>query len=170
MGFPNKLKNFNVFNDGNSCMGEVNEVVLPKLTRKMEDYRGGGMGRPVKTDMGGEALQLEHTYGGIMRNILAQYGVGTHDGVQLRFAGAYKADDKTDPIAVEVVVRGRHSEIDPGKAKAGDDTEFKVTTEVSYYKLTMDGEDVIEIDVMNMIEKVNGVDLMQKERKAIGLA
>ena len=170
MGFPTKLKNFNVFNDGNSYMGQVSEVTLPKLTRKMEDWRGGGMGRPLKADMGGEALQMEHVYGGIMRGILEQYGVTTHDGVQLRFAGAYKAEDQADPVAVEVVVRGRHSEIDPGKAKAGDDTEFKVTTEVSYYKLTMDGEDVIEIDVMNMIEKVKGVDLMQKERKAMVLA
>lgn len=170
MGMPSILKNFSTFINGVNYAGEVEEVVLPKMTRKMEEWRGGGMNRPLMTDMGGEKLTLEHTYGGIMREILKQYGVVTHDGVQIRFAGSYRAEDKADPIAVEVTVRGRHSEIDPGSAKAGDKTTFKVTTECSYYKLTMDGEDVIEIDVLNFIEKVNGVDLTQKDRKAIGLA
>lgn len=169
MGFPQKLKNFNLFNDGDSYMGQVGEINLPKLTRKMEEWRGAGMGRPVKADMGGEALQMDWTVGGLMRQVFEQYGVTTHNGVQLRFAGAYKAEDQADPIAVEVVIRGRHSELDPGSSKMGDDTAFKVTTEVSYYKLTMDGQDVIEIDVMGLIEKVNGVDLMAKERAAIGL-
>lgn len=169
MGFPQKLKNFNLFNDGDSYMGQVGEINLPKLTRKMEEWRGAGMGRPIKADMGGEALQMDWTVGGLMRQVFEQYGVTTHNGVQLRFAGAYKAEDQADPIAVEVVIRGRHSELDPGSSKMGDDTAFKVTTEVSYYKLTMDGQDVIEIDVMGLIEKVNGVDLMAKERAAIGL-
>lgn len=169
MGFPQKLKNFNLFNDGDSYMGQVGEINLPKLTRKMEEWRGAGMGRPVKADMGGEALQMDWTVGGLMRQVFEQYGVTTHNGVQLRFAGAYQAEDQADPIAVEVVVRGRHSELDPGSSKMGDDTAFKVTTEVSYYKLTMDGQDVIEIDVLGMIEKVNGVDLMAKQRAAIGL-
>lgn len=170
MGLPTKLKNFNLFNDAVSYMGQVAEVNLPKLTRKMEEWRGAGMNRPIKVDLGGEALQMDWTCGGIMRGVLEQYGVTTHDGVQLRFAGAYRAEDQADPIAVEVVIRGRHSEIDPGTSKPGDDTAFKITTEVSYYKLTMDGEDVIEIDVMNAIEKVKGVDRLQKERKAMGLA
>lgn len=167
---PSKLKFMNLFNDAASYMGEIAEVVLPKLTRKMEEWRGGGMARPIMTDMGGEALQLEWTCGGIMRGVLEQYGVTTHDGVQLRFAGSYRAEDKADPVAVEVVVRGRHSEIDLGTAKVGDDTAFKVVTQVSYYKLTIDGQEVIEIDVLGMIEKVNGVDRLLKDRKAIGMA
>lgn len=167
---PSKLKAMNLFNDAASYMGEIAEVVLPKLTRKMEEWRGGGMARPIMADMGGEALQLEWTCGGFMRGVIEQYGVTTHDGVQLRFCGSYRAEDKADPMAVEVVVRGRHSEIDPGTAKVGDDTAFKVVTQVSYYKLTIDGQDVIEIDVLGMVEKVNGVDRLLKDRKALGLA
>ena len=89
--------------------------------------------------------------------------------MQLRYAGAYQADDSDTPDAVEVVVRGRHSEVDPGSSKPGDDTAFKVVTEISYYKLTVNGEDVIEIDIMNMVEKINGVDLLAKQRAAIGM-
>ncbi|MBJ9626117.1 phage major tail tube protein, partial [Burkholderia multivorans] len=34
MALPSKLKNFNVFEDGTSFVGEVTEIQLPKLTRK----------------------------------------------------------------------------------------------------------------------------------------
>jgi P2 family phage contractile tail tube protein len=39
----------------------------------------------------------------------------------------------------------------------------------SYYKLSVNGQDVIEIDFVNMIEKVNGNDLFAALRNAIGL-
>jgi P2 family phage contractile tail tube protein len=169
MGMPAKLEAMMLFNDGNSYMGQVAEVNLPKLKRKMEDWRGAGMSQAIKQDMGAEPLSMEWTCGGIMRGVLEQYGVTTASGVQLRFAGSYRADDAEDPIAVEVTVRGRHSEIDMGKQSPGDKTEFKVVTELAYYKLTMDGTDVIEIDALAMIEKVGGVDRQAKTRKAIGL-
>ncbi|MFS8392858.1 phage major tail tube protein, partial [Xanthomonas campestris] len=90
------------------------------------------------------------------------------NAVQLRFAGAYQRDDTAEVDAVEVVVRGRHSEIDPGTGKSGDDTEFSVKTSASYYKLTINGTTVIEIDFVNMTEIVNGVDLLAAQRRAIG--
>jgi len=169
MALPRKLKNMNLFNDGLSYAGQVAEVTLPVLERKMEDWRGGGMDGPVKTDHGQEALSMEWTCGGLMDDVLRQYGITTHDGVQLRFAGAYQRDDSGEVDAVEVVARGRHSKIDPGNAKAGENTEFKVTSELSYYKLTLNGEDVIEIDLINMIAIVNGEDRLADQRKAIGL-
>ena len=169
MGMPSKLKGFNIFNDGNNYQGVVAEVVLPKLTKKMEEWRGSGMNGPIKVDMGQEAMVLEWTVGGMMRGVLDQWGVTTHNGVMVRFAGGYQNSDTGAVDAVEVVVRGRHSEIDMGTAKPGDDTAIKIVTEVSYYKLTINGQDVIEIDLIGMIEKVNGTDRLADLRKAIGL-
>lgn len=169
MALPRKLKNMNLFNDGLSYVGEVGDVTLPALERIMEDWRGGGMNGPVKTDHGQEALSMEWTCGGIMDDALRQYGITTHDGVQLRFAGAYQRDDSGDVDAVEVVVRGRHSKIGMGNAKPGEGTEFKVTSELSYYKLSINGEPVIEIDLINMVEIVNGEDRLANQRRAIGL-
>ncbi|RKF33401.1 phage major tail tube protein [Paraburkholderia fungorum] len=169
MGMPRKLKGFNLFQNGNNFRGQVAEVTLPKLTRKMEDYQGGGMSGPIKVDFGQEGIQMEWTCGGIMADVLKQYGITTHDGVQLRFAGGYQSEDSSTYDSVEVVVKGRHMEIDPGTAKAKDDTAFKVTTVASYYKLSINGEDIIEIDFVNMIEKINGTDLLAALRTAIGL-
>ena len=168
MALPRKLKNLNLFNDGVTYIGQVGEVTLPKLTRKMEEWRGGGMNAPIKMDQGMEAMEIEAVCGGLMRDVFLQYGIARHDGVMLRFAGAYQRDDTGRVDAVEVVVRGRHEEIEPGKAKAGDDTEFKFKTVASYYKLMVNGETLVEIDVANMVEIVGGVDRLLEQRIAIG--
>jgi P2 family phage contractile tail tube protein len=169
MGLPRKLKDFNLFNDGTSYMGMVPELTLPKLTRKMEEYRAAGMTGPVKVDFGSEAINLEWTAGGLLEDALKQYGATSHHAVQLRFAGAYQNDDDGITSAVEVVVRGRHQEIDMGNAKQATDTNHKYNTTCSYYKLSVDGVVLIELDFMGGIEKVGGVDRNADIRKAIGL-
>lgn len=169
MAMPRKLKNLNLFNLGESYLGQIVELTLPTLTRSMEDYRGGGMSGPVKVDNGQEAIEFEWKCGGLMRTVLRQYGVTQHDGVQLRFAGAYQRDDTGEVDAVEVVVRGRHSEIGFGTSKAGDDTEQSVKTVCSYYKIMVNGVTEIEIDLVNMIEMVGGVDRLAAQRRAIGI-
>ena len=169
MALPRTLKNFNLFNDGTSFVGLIPSVTLPKLTRKMEDYRAGGMNGPIKSDQGIEALTMEWTAGGYIRQVFEQWGATQHDAVALRFAGALQADDTGAVTAVEVFVRGRHSEIDPGESTAGEKTEVKVKSELSYYRLEMDGRTIIEIDVMNLVEVVGGVDRLAEVRAAIGL-
>ncbi|MGL6112681.1 MAG: phage major tail tube protein [Rubrivivax sp.] len=169
MALPRKLKNMNVFYNGENFIGQAAEVTLPKLARKMEAWRGGGMTGEVKIDMGMEALELEATYGGLMAEMYRDFGIAKIDGVMLRFAGAYQRDDTDAVDAVEIVMRGRHEEIDPGNAKAGDDTSFKVKSALSYYKLSINNETLVEIDLINMIERVNGEDRLAQQRKAIGL-
>ena len=169
MSLPAKLKHFMVFIDGEKYGGEIVEFVLPKLTRKMEEYRAGGMSGPVMVDFGQEAIECEWTAGGFLKAVLKQYGALKHDAVLLRFAGAYQREDSDSVDAVEIVIRGRHKEIDPGSAKSGEDTEFKVTSSASYYKLSVNGETLLEFDFVNMSENIGGVDLLSKTRSALGI-
>jgi P2 family phage contractile tail tube protein len=168
MSLPAKLKQFLLFNDGQKYLGMVPEITLPKLSRKMEEYRAAGMTGPVSVDFGNEAITLEWTAGGIIKQALEQYGNAKHNGVQLRFAGAYQNDDTGDVTAVEIVVRGRHKEIDMGNAKLGDDTQHKYSTACSYYKLSIDGTTSIELDFINGTETFGSSD-NSKIRTAIGL-
>lgn len=171
MALPKKLKNMNLFNDGNSYLGVVASITLPPLARKMESWRGAGMNGSVKVDhgLGDDGIQLEWTLGGLDATALRQFGISNASGVQLRFAGAYQRDDTGDVSAVEVVVRGRHEQIEMGEAKPGEDTEQSITTTCTYYKLSIDGKTEIEIDLLNMVEMVNGSDRLAEQRRAIGL-
>lgn len=169
MAFPTKLKQIIVFNEARAFVAETVSITPPKLTRKMEEYRGGGMNRPVKIDMGGEPLEMEATYGGPMRAVLLQYGMLNVGGVYQRFAGSFENDETGDVDQIEIITRGRHEEIDMGEWKPGDDSEFKVKSQLSYYKLTLNGVVLIEIDVLGMVEMVGGVDRMAPHRQALGL-
>ncbi|WP_332103934.1 phage major tail tube protein, partial [Escherichia coli] len=75
------------------------------------------------------------------------------DAVPIRFAGSYQRDDTGETVAVEVVMRGRQKEIDTGEGKQGEDTESKISVVCTYFRLTMDGKELVEIDTINMIEK-----------------
>lgn len=171
MALPKKLKNLNLFNDGNSYQGVAKTVTLPPLSRKMESYRAAGMNGPVKVDHGlsDDGIQFEWTLGGWDLIAIRQWGATKADAVQLRFAGAVQRDDTGEVSAVEVVVRGRHEEIDFGDAEPGEDTEHSIVTTCTYYKLTVDGEVIVEIDLLNMVEIVDGDDRLAEQRKAIGL-
>ncbi|MDH2898855.1 MULTISPECIES: phage major tail tube protein [Rahnella] len=172
MALPRKLKYLNLFNDGLSYMGVVQSVTLPKLTRKLENYRGGGMNGSAPVDFGldDDALTVEWSMGGLPDETLwAQYAAAGAADVPLRFAGSFQRDDTGDTSAVEIVMRGRHKEIDTGDMKQGEDTESKITTQCTYYKLVIDGNTLIEIDTVNMVEIVNGTDMLEKHRRNIGL-
>ncbi|HEX8301054.1 phage major tail tube protein [Sphingomonas sp.] len=169
MGLPRKLKIMTTIIDGIGYAGETKSMKLPNLDRKFEAWRGGGMNRPAKLDMGGgDDLDIEHTYGGPIREILRQYGLPSLTGVQIRWVGSYENDDTGEITTVEVVARGRHEEIDRGEQQSGEVGDFKVKTACAYYKEVWNGRTEIEIDILGGTEIVNGVDLMAAHRAALG--
>ncbi|WP_271460990.1 phage major tail tube protein [Pantoea leporis] len=171
MALPRKLKHLNLFNAGDNWQGLIESVTLPKITRKFEKYRGGGMDGAVDIDMGLDdgALDTEFTCGGVEAKLFKQMGTLTVDGVQLRFTGSIQRDDTGEVQAVELVVRGRHKELDSGEWKTGESSTTKVSGTNSYAKLTINGEVLYEIDLVNMIHIVDGTDLMEAHRNALGL-
>ncbi|MFN3470509.1 MAG: phage major tail tube protein [Novosphingobium sp.] len=168
MGFPPKLKDMNFFEDGTSYKGRVTEVTLPKLALKLEDYRAGGMAGPVPVDFGLEKIELEFKAGGLVRGLFRQFGASAMDATLNRFAGSYQDDATGRVLSCQIVTRGRTMEIDMGSAKPGDDTEQTFKTVCSYYKLEVDGEEWIEIDMIGGIFRVFGKDRRAAIRAAIG--
>lgn len=169
MALPRKLKAFAAFVDGTNYMGEVPEVTLPTLTRKMEEYRGGGMNGPVDMDFGQDKMEAEIKAAGWITALTSKWGAIAHDAVMIRFAGALQADDSEAVVPIEVVMRGRLQERDPGSHKAGDATERTYKYTLSYYKEVVDGQVSIEIDLVNMVENVAGVDNLASTRAALGI-
>lgn len=168
MGLPSKLKNFRLYNDGNNYQGIVGEFTQPKIALQMEEWRGGGMLGPVKIDMGLQAMEAEFTNGGLVKQVMRQFGSTRVDGVLLRLVGAYQSDDTGNVDQVELVMRGRLEELDMGNAKAGEDTEHKVKVPLAYYKISINGRVEIEIDMLNSVFVVDGVDRYAQIRNALG--
>jgi P2 family phage contractile tail tube protein len=167
---PHKLKAFVLYVDGIGYAGQCEEVTTPKLARKMEEFRSGGMDAPVKIDLGGEAYEMELTLGEAVPALLAQYGNSTVDGVKIRLMGSTEADDNHAIVPIEIVAHGRFSEIDMGSFKPGDSSTTKYSCALSYYKYIANKVELLEFDVPKNIQIVNGVDKYTERRSALGLS
>lgn len=171
MALPRKLKQLNVFMDGESYLGVAEEYSPAKLTKKFEKYRGGGLLGAASIDMGYDdgALDTEVTFGGYVADLMRKHNASKHDGVALRFAGAFQRDDTGEVSAVEITTRGRIEEIDRGSYKVGDNSQTKFKLTNTYYREVVDGVEVCEIDLVNMVEKFNGDDKLVDIRRALGI-
>lgn len=168
---PKIVKNFSGFVDGRALHGLIDEIALPKLSRKMDEYQGGGMLGSVSIDLGMDKMQLELTLAEYQLDLLALWGVGDAGGVSARFVGAARADDSAATVqAIEIAVRGRFQEIDKGSWKRGDRAKMKLTMPLTYFRYTANTAPVIEIDLIDGIEIVNGVDRTAAVRAALGQA
>lgn len=157
MALPHKLKDMRLFVDGTRYAGEIPEITLPKLAIKTEAYRGGGMLGEIDIDMGLDKLEAEVKAGGLLKELFRGFGAPTHDAVLVRFAGAYQSESG-GVQALETVMRGRVAEIDPGSAKPGSDTEHTFKYSLTYYRLDIDGQNEIEIDLVGGTYIVGGID------------
>jgi P2 family phage contractile tail tube protein len=161
-------KNMNLFVDGRGYAGQIEELTPPVLASKMEEFRGGGMDAPVELKMGTEKLESSFSLIAYDKDVLALFGVANGALVPFTIREALESFDGTVTTVVHSM-RGRIRKIDPGTSKSGDKASLMVEMALTYYKL-QHGETVVqEIDVENMIHKVNGVDVLAAQRAAIGI-
>ena len=71
--------------------------------------------------------------------------------------------------AVVATLRGGLREVDPGEWSGGSKAEFKYAVDVTYYKLEIDGRVMFEIDPINCVRVIDGVDQLADVRNALGL-
>ena len=165
---PRILKNFSLFVDGRGQAGVVSSLTLPKLTTKMEEFRGGGMDAPVELDMGMDKLETSFELLEYDPNILSLYGLADGAATQVTARGALRRDGEA-AVAMIVNMTGVVKELDPGDWKSGDQTSAKFSMALRYLKITIGGRVVTEIDKVNMIRKINGIDQLESIRTAIGV-
>jgi P2 family phage contractile tail tube protein len=165
---PQVLTNCNLFVDGKSYAGNVTSITLPKLTRKADDHRAGGMDGPVSVGMGMEMLEASFSLSCTSPDVLKFFGLADDTAFNGAFRGSFK-EQTGAVVAVIATLRGQLSENDAGEWKPGEKAESKFTVKASYYKLEIDGQAIYELDPANCIRIINGTDEAAAERAAIGL-
>ena len=164
---PKVLKNFNLFVDGNGFAGLVEEVTLPKLTLKMADLYTGGMDAPIDLEMGMEKLECSFSLCEYNADVITQFGL--RDGAQVSLVMRGGLDAEAGVVPVVVTLRGAWKDLDMGGWKPGEKAPLNANVTLRYYKLTIDSQDLIEVDVTNMVRVINGADQLADMRAAIGL-
>lgn len=166
-GMPQYLRNVNVYVDGRGFAGQFEELQLPKLTLQTEEYRGGGMDAPVELDLGMEKLEASLTVNKYDPATFALLGLIPGNIVNITARGALDEDGTISPVVV--TLNGAWKEIDMGSWKPGEKAANTFQIACRYYFLSVNGTPTVEIDVPNMVRRIQGVDQLAQVRAFTGL-
>ena len=156
-----------LFVDGRGLAGTIDTLTLPTLTTKTEEVRAGGMDVPIEHDMGMEKLEASFDLLEFNPDIIALYGLAGADK-QLTARGAMRRDGE-DAVAVVANMTGLVKSLEPGDWKSGDLSKPKFSVALRYFKLTIGGRELVEIDKVNMVRKIDGQDQLATIRQAMGV-
>lgn len=162
------LKNFNLFVDGRGFAGNIGEYTPPNPSILTEEFRAGGMDGPIALDMGQELMETSFNLRAYDADVLALWGVAPGNLIQVTARGALESVDGT----VKPVVHNMRVMIkapDRGTWSPGQTTTLGIAATVEYFKETINGVLICEIDIPNMIRNVGGTDRLADIRTAIGM-
>jgi len=164
---PQYLRNANVWVDGRGFAGQFDTLTLPKLTISTEEYRGGGMDAPVELDLGMEKLEASLSVNQYDPETFALLGLIPGNIVNITARAALDQDGTITPAVV--TLNGAWKEIDMGEWKPGEKAANTFSVACRYFALSIAGTPTIEIDVPNMVRRIQGVDQLASVRAATGL-
>ena len=156
---PEKINDFNTYLDGNKMIGVAASVTLPEVKMKT----GAGINGEIDSPTIGQFESMEQE---IDFNVLyssAMDMLSPLSVVNLTLRAAQQVYDKTGGYAfkgLRVVEMGRVKTFNPGKVEKGEGMEAKVTLELTYLLVENDGSPLLEVDKLNGVYKVNGVDML----------
>lgn len=165
----NSVTNANVYIEGENYLGRANEITLPELNEKMFEHKGLGMIGEVELPAGGfEKMEAKFKwnsfYPEVMRKTLTRSGIR----LQIRaVVNTWTGQDFDEQPAV-IVLGGVFKKNSLGNFKQHEGTMTEDTMTVHYMKVSIAGETMVEIDILNNIQKVGSVDLLARYRQLIG--
>lgn len=166
----NKVYNANVYINGTNFLGRAEEVTLPKVQAKMVEHKALGMFGVVETAAGIEKMEAKIKWSSLYPEVLRKAG-NPYKAVAVQVRASLETHDSTGrvkevPVVVFMTAQFKNF---PGIGfKHQDNVEVETDLTVSYYKLQIDGNDIVEADVFANIWKAEGIDILANYRANIG--
>jgi len=166
-----KVFDANVYVNNASKHGQASEITCPNVEAVMNEYNSLGMLGTLELPAGFSAMEATFTW------------TYPDNDAQIAFANPFKAVDvmvrsskavyengglvEEQPVAI--FMRGLPKQHQGGSFAGKDAVNPESAVAVNYYKLEVDGEEIIEVDVINNIFKVDGEDVLAKRKLNLGI-
>jgi len=167
---PEKGINYSVYLNGEDLVGTA-EGEFPNLEALTETVKGGGIAGEFESVVLGhfKSMALGLTWRNVTDAFVRLAGQRAYD-LDLYLAqqdynaglGEYLAR------SVHVFVKAIPKNANIGNLVVGEKTNTRTDLEVLYLKLSIDGRERIELDKLNYIFRVDGVDYLAGVRRALG--
>lgn len=140
------LRNCAIFVNRVDKVGQAMEMSLPVLTEKVEEIRNAGMVMPIEIKLGYEKLEHSFNFTALDPKVLKLFGLKVGSESEFMITGALADEEDGAVHSAVAYVRGFLKTADAGSWKAGEVAETTFTVSIRYYKLEIDGEEIIEMD------------------------
>lgn len=170
--FPEKINDYRVFANGKKDVIGIADIELPELNSITEEIDGAGvLGKYESATLGHfESMQVKINWR-LVTGELAPFLKPDAMTLDIRIANQEyaAASNSYETIPTRVLVKGHVSKNSLGKVAKGALGEGSSEVEVTYIKIFYNDKVLIEYDRFNYKFVVDGVDVMKKVRKALGL-
>ena len=162
------VNRYNVYKHGRQLVGVAGEVTLPEITNLTDTMEGAGTGGNMDVPVIGliEEMEIEIQFLSLCEDVFSI--MDPTETADLTLNGALQgADSGTGAIVyqdISIAVRGTTKKFSPGTLKAGAKMGSSITLGLSYYKITLGGKTMIEIDRLYGVYIVNGKDVLREAR------
>ncbi len=167
---PEKVVNFNVYNEAEKLVGVSAEVTLPNLEAMTETISGAGIAGEFESPTPGHfgSLTVEIPF----RVLYDQsFKLMVPQGQTITLRASQQSYDvaggEIQHRGLKVILKVIPKGIDLGKLSVGGPTDTKNTLEILYIKIVENGVTLLELDKANFIYIVNGVDVLANVRAQI---
>lgn len=167
----NKVTNAAVYVDGASYIGRAEEVTCPEIKPKMAEHKGLGLIGNVELP----TTSLEKMTAKIKWNAIYPEAMKkTHNvfqslRLQIRASmDTFEGGSKVGTSAVVIKMTAVPTKVGGLVFKPNDNVENESEFSVTAYSLEIDGEEIVAVDVLNNIWRVNGIDQLSDFRFNIG--
>lgn len=167
---PEKVVNYNVYDDTEKLIGISGEVTLPNLEAMTETISGAGILGEFDSVNPGHfgALTIELAFRTLFQK---SFSLMRYRGRSLVLRAAQQSYDVSKGTishrGLKITVKYSPKGLDLGKLAVGAATESKNTLEVMYIKVEENGRAMLELDKLNFVYIVDGEDLLQNIKKLI---
>ncbi len=163
------LQAYSVAVAGTVFAGASKKTTLPKLKKKTEEHRGGGMLMPRKIALGYESMDWDGDFVATDPNLLNQCGLYLGNrNLTFSVRGYMDGDNNAQHTAI-IQMTGEVTELDQGDWEPGKMATVKMKVALSALTYTIDGNLVWQLDAQNGVYNVGGTDMYAAVAAALGL-
>lgn len=161
---PQFLTNCRIYNQGNVLMGVDGDLTLPKFESTAETISGAGILGEFDSPVPGayKSQTIEVGFRTIDPSMFTMAAQSSNSA--LTFRGSQQVNDYAAGgvinQGVRVETRGPIKGLDLGKASPGKATGSKLTQEILFIAVYLDNAEVLYLDKLNFIYRVNGQDML----------
>lgn len=166
----NRITNANVYVDGTSFLGKVEECKLPEVKMLMSAHKALGMVGSLEFPSGIEKMEATFKWNSLYPDVLAKVA-DPYTAVELQVRSnmeTYGNGGRIAQASVVAYLTGTFTKFPFGGFKQHENVDAETTMSVTYCKLEIDGRAVIELDALANIYKADGVDLLETYKINIG--